>query len=77
MTKKELTTLEQKTVKFYDDELTAVRANDGQVYVSIRHLCKAMDIQRPQRQTDRIKRDEVLSDGLERVPIMGTRGRQH
>lgn len=44
--------------------------------MSIRHMCDALGIQRPQRQTDRIKRDEVLSDGLQRVPIMGTRGRQ-
>ncbi|MCP4363090.1 MAG: hypothetical protein GY796_34245, partial [Chloroflexi bacterium] len=54
----------------------AVRANDGQVYVSVRQMCQALGIKRPQRQTDRIKRDEVLNDGLERVPIMGTRGRQ-
>jgi hypothetical protein len=76
LTDKTLTSIEQKTVMFYDDELTAIRANDGQVYVSVRQLCVALGIQRPQRQTDRIKRDEVLSDGLERVPIMGTRGRQ-
>lgn len=76
MTEKDLTSIEQKDVSFYDDELTAVRADDGQVYVSIRHMCEALGIQRPQRQTDRIKRDEVLSDGLQRVPIMGTRGPQ-
>ena len=40
-------------------------------------MCVALGIQRPQRQTDRIKRDEVLSDGLQRVPIMGTRGQQN
>jgi len=76
MTEKDLTPIEQKEVTFYDDELTAIRADDGQIYVSIRHMCDALGIQRPQRQTDRIKRDEVLSDGLQRVPIMGTRGRQ-
>lgn len=73
---KSLSVIEQKTVDFYNDELTAVRADDGQVYVSVRHMCEALGIQRPQRQTDRIKRDEVLSDGLQRVPIMGTRGQQ-
>jgi hypothetical protein len=76
MTKKDLTPIEQKEVIFYEDELTAIRADDGQVYVSVRHMCDALGIQRPQRQTDRIKRDEVLNDGLQRVPIMGTRGRQ-
>ncbi len=73
---KSLSVVEQKTVDFYNDELTAIRADDGQVYVSVRHMCDALGIQRPQRQTDRIKRDEVLSDGLQRVPIMGTRGQQ-
>jgi hypothetical protein len=76
MTEKDLIPIEQKEVTFYDDEQTAIRADDGQVYVSIRHMCDALGIQRPQRQKDRIKRDEVLSDGLQRVPIMGTRGRQ-
>ena len=71
-----LSVITQKTVNFYNDELTAVRADDGQVYVSVRHMCEALGILRPQRQTDRIKRDEVLSDGLQRVPIMGTRGQQ-
>jgi hypothetical protein len=71
-----LVVVEQKEVEFYGDELTAVRVNDGQVYVSIRQMCQALGIKRPQRQTDRIKRDEVLNDGLERVPMMGTRGRQ-
>jgi hypothetical protein len=74
---KSLSVIEQKTVDFYNDELTAVRANDGQVYVSVRHMCDALGIQRPQRQTDRIKRDEVLNNGLQRVPIMGTRGAQN
>lgn len=73
---KSLSVVEQKTVDFYNDELTAIRADDGQVYVSVRHMCDALGIQRPQRQTDRIKRDEVLSDGLQRVPVMGTRGQQ-
>lgn len=68
--------VEQKTVTFYEDELIAVRADDGQVYVSVRNLCGSLGIKRPQRQTDRIKRDEVLMEGLQRVPIMGTRGKQ-
>lgn len=71
-----LIVVEQKEVEFYGDALTAVRTNDGQVYVSMRQMCQALGISRPQRQTDRIKRDEVLNDGLERVPMMGTRGRQ-
>ncbi len=76
MTEKALVPVEQKQVIFYNDELTAVRANDGQIYASVRHMCSALGIKRPQRQTDRMKRDEVMSDGLQRVPIMGTRGPQ-
>ncbi|MEM7114861.1 MAG: phage antirepressor N-terminal domain-containing protein [Chloroflexota bacterium] len=72
----ELQVLEQKEVQFYDDELVAVRASDGQIYVSVRHMCRALGMKRPQRQTDRMQRNEVLADGLQRVPIMGTRGRQ-
>ena len=64
--------VEQKTVTFYDDDLVAVHAEDGQIYVSVRNLCNALGLKRAQRQTDRIKRDEVLVDGLRRVPIMGT-----
>ena len=76
MSENALTVVEQKEVAFYDDKLTAVRVDDGQIYASVRHMCNALGIKRPQRQTDRIKRDVVLSEGLERVPIMGTRGRQ-
>ena len=68
--------VEQREILFYDDELTAVRASDGQIYVSVRQMCGVLGIKRPQRQTDRIKRNEVLQEGLQRVPMMGTRGRQ-
>ncbi len=54
-----LAVVEQKEVTFYDDELSTIRADDGQIYVSVRHMCNALSIQRPQCQTDRIKRDEV------------------
>ncbi len=33
-----LTVVEQKQVEFYDDKLTAVRADDGQIYASVRHM---------------------------------------
>lgn len=73
---KQRTAVEHKEVSFCEAELTAVRADDGQSDVSVRHMCDAGGLQRPQRQPDRIKRDVVLNDGLRKVPIRGTCGRQ-
>ncbi len=71
-----LTVIEQKEVTFYDDELTAVRADDGQIYVSLRHMCESLGLN-TQGQTRRIQRNEILSEGLQRVAIMSThRGKQ-
>lgn len=57
-----LETVEQRDVHFYGDELTAIRANDGHIYVSIRHLCDALGLDRAS-QVRRIKRQEILADG--------------
>jgi len=69
--KKNLQVIEQKEVYFYDDELTAVRAEDGQIYVSIRHMCDALGID-PQGQTRRIQRQQILEDGYTWVDILST-----
>lgn len=76
MTNSELTVIEQREVTFYDDELTAVRAGDGQVYVAIRQMCNALGIdQRSQRR--RIQRNTILLDGYKGGVIMTPhRGRQ-
>lgn len=60
---KKLQITEQKTVLFYDDELTAVRANDGHIYVSLRQMCDALGVTR-QSQVKRIKNHAVLNKGL-------------
>lgn len=65
--------VEQKTVLFYDDELTAVRADDGQVYVAIGQMCQALGID-TQAQTRRIRRQSVLADGLQGVANLATPG---
>ena len=57
-----LTVIEQKQVTLYNDEVTAVRADDSQIYVSIRHMCQALDLD-PNGQNQRINRHTVLSDG--------------
>lgn len=57
-----LTVIEQREVLFYGDELVAVRADDGHVYVSVRHLCQAIGVAR-QPQVRRIKDHHVLAKG--------------
>ena len=55
--------VEQKEVEFYGDALTAVQANDGRVYMSMRHMCDALGLN-AQSQTRRVKRHKILTDGF-------------
>ena len=70
-----IVTVEQKTVLFMNDELIAVRAEDGHVYVSISHLADALSLDR-QGQTQRIQRQPVLFDGFRRGSIETPGGAQ-
>ena len=64
-----LVTVEQKAVIFYDDELTAVRAEDGQIYVALRQMCEALGLDdRSQRR--RIQSHTILSKGYQRGVIL-------
>lgn len=66
---------EQKTVLFYDDEITAVRLQDGRVFVPVRPLCDRLGVAwSPQRR--RINRDAVLSDEVQGVTVTVTPGGQ-
>jgi hypothetical protein len=65
--------IRQRTVQFYDDELVAIQADDGQVYVSIRQMCTALGLD-TQGQTRRIKRQTVLEDGYKGVDNLDTPG---
>lgn len=59
-----LVPLEQKAVIFYDDEVTAVLADEGgrqQIYVPVRPLCDYLGLNWSGQQ-QRINRDPVLSD---------------
>ena len=71
--KNELTAIEQRAVTFYDDELIAIRAGDGQIYVSFRHLCNALGLNRAS-QVQRLKRHEILSEGYEGGAMMASPG---
>ena len=69
MSDKALAVIEQREVTFYEDELTAVRGKDGQVYVTLRQMCNALGLdQRSQRR--RILNHNVLSDGFTGGVIM-------
>jgi hypothetical protein len=59
----ELSVIEQREVEFYNDQLTAVPADDGRIYASLRHMCNALGID-DQGQRQRINRHTVLSKGL-------------
>ena len=67
-----LTAIEQKNVLFMEDDLIAVKADDGHIYVSIRHLCQALKLDR-YGQIQRIRRQDVLEDGHYQIEI-GTAG---
>jgi hypothetical protein len=73
--------VEQKTITFYEDELTAVRVKQGDasvIYVPIRNMCANLGLTWPP-QWQRIQRDEVLSEAAKGVivtitPSSGSRG---
>lgn len=75
MTEKNLIPIEQKEVYLYDDELIAVRANDGQIYVSVRHLAEALGLTR-QSQIRRIERQPILSHGHFKGAMMTPKGKR-
>lgn len=64
-----LVVIEQREVEFYGDELTAVRAADGHIYVSVRHLCDALGLDRA-AQVRRIKRQAILLDAYQGGAIL-------
>jgi len=62
MAENKLVSVEQKTVLFYDDELIAIRADDGHIYVSFRHLCDSLGVSR-QSQMVKVREHDVLHEG--------------
>ncbi|KAA3661603.1 MAG: hypothetical protein DWQ04_15945 [Chloroflexi bacterium] len=67
---KTITPTLQKTVAFYGDELVAVRDDEGQVFVSLRHMCQALGLN-VQAQRRRIERHTVMQNGF-MVAMMAT-----
>ncbi|MBK7180768.1 MAG: hypothetical protein IPH82_26925 [Chloroflexi bacterium] len=58
----ELTVIDQREVELYGDMVTAIRADDGEIYVSLRQMCDVLGLSR-QAQVRRIKRQEILAEG--------------
>jgi hypothetical protein len=73
--KKKLQPVEQKEVDFYDDTLVAIRAGDGRVYVSVRHMAEALGLTR-QSQVRRIDRQPILADGHFKGAMMTPKGKR-
>jgi ferritin-like metal-binding protein YciE len=70
---KALVPVEQKTVEFYEDEVTAVRLASGEVFVPIRPICENMGLSWS-AQFERINRDPVLVDMAASVRVTRTEG---
>ena len=70
---KSLSVIEQKTVEFYDDEVIAVRLDNGEVLVPIRPICENMGLSWS-AQYERINRDPVLVDFSASVRVTRTEG---
>jgi len=49
--------------------LGAVLADDGQIYVSVRHMCEALEVDR-RGQVRRIQRNEILAEGYKGGAMM-------
>lgn len=63
--------IEQRTVEFYEDQVTAVRLANGEVFVPVRTLCDNLGVTwSPQRR--RINRDPVLSEEMRPVTVTVT-----
>jgi hypothetical protein len=66
--------IEQKTVVFYDDEITAVLVdadNQPQVYVPVRPICEQLGLAWSS-QLQRIRRDPILSEEILGVFVTNT-----
>ncbi len=68
MADKALQPIEQKQVIFYEDEITAVKVESGEVFIPIRPICNNLGITLA-GQRERINRDPVLSEAATSVSV--------
>ena len=60
--------IEQKTVEFYEDQITAVRMVSGEVFIPIRPVCDNLGVTLA-GQRERINRDPVLSEEVTSISV--------
>ena len=72
----QITAIEQRTVHFYEDQLLAVKGQDGQIYVSIRHLCDVLGLNQ-RGQVQRIERTTALNRGYRKGDVETAGGKQN
>ncbi len=72
-----LAVIDQRQVALLDtDEVLAMRAEDGEIYVGLRSVCLSLGVV-PTGQVRRIQADEVMAEGLRAVRVRtATRGLQ-
>lgn len=68
-----LVPVEQKAIFFYDDEITAVRTQDGGVFIPIRPIVERLGLSWS-GQRERINRDAVLSESAATVRVTRSEG---
>ena len=66
-----LVPVEERIIQFYDDELVAVRLEDGSIYIPMRRICSNLGLTWSS-QWERIRRDRVLSEATDRVLVTRT-----
>ena len=71
MVNRALMPIEQKQVVFYDDEITAVRLENGRIFIPVRPICEALGLDWS-AQYRRINSDMILSDVLMPVVVTAT-----
>ena len=73
MTESAIVPIEQKTILFYDDEITAVRTEEGHVYVPVRPIVERLGLSWS-GQRERLVRDAGLSKEAATVRVTRTEG---
>ena len=71
MTQTKLVPVEQKQVEFYEDEVLAVRLENGAVMVPLRPIVERLGLDW-RAQTRRINRDPILSEEIQSVAVTAT-----
>jgi hypothetical protein len=69
----QLTVIEQREIGFYDDEIIAVKVEDGTIYAPIRPICTLLGVQW-NAQFERINREPILLEVGRTVRVTRTEG---